>query len=695
MRLIAAFLVVMIHCWRYYGRDTLFPLTRIAVPIFFMITGFFLFDPAPSQVKARILKSLRRITAIWLVGTLLFAIHIYFKSKFKGDLSVFEPTAMTPIYWLICCHQKIGFPLWFLVAMAEGLLAMLVTSVWKRDRWFPGRSAWIIPCSLITLGVVLNKYVCPYYPLLGNYDLQYPPVLFASWPFLYLGYQMHKHQEPLVNRFQSQSRRLTGILILLAGLGIIEGRLASQAGDCYLTTLPQVLIIFTLLLLHPDFGGTRIATIGRRYSLWVYILHVMVYDWLYVLLGSHRYFVFHPVFIFLITLAIAPAVEWLMRRTVLRKVLCLTGMMALLASCSPKAPDPNFSIYLCFGQSNMLGADKPEAQDSIVSDRFVCMTSVDGADTEVGQWRPALPPLCQTWPHLSLADEFGHTLLEHLPATQRVGVIVVAVNGAAIRLFDKDQCQGYIDSIPERWMRREVEAFGDNPYERLVSLARKAQQEGVIRGILMHQGETDATNDVWFHTVSKVYHDLLTDLHLSADSVPLLAGEAVAGDQNGAYQHVNATIDRIHDFIPTAYPIPSCGCAPLPDHLHFAAAGTRRLGHRYGLEMLRLMGYQNLPQDSDAILQLQTPPVDDAFLVQTHLRQSDSLLLIASVLPLDSLVISSFSGKVLTDTCLHCAQTVEINLVPLLDERRLVLSFQSTDKKIVNRNITLPYAQGH
>ena len=50
----------------------------------------------------------------------------------------------------------------------------------------------------------------------------------------------------------------------------------------------------------------------------------------------------------------------------------------LQTAISASAQDPNFQIYLCFGQSNMEGAARPEPEDlEGVSDRFLMMAAVD------------------------------------------------------------------------------------------------------------------------------------------------------------------------------------------------------------------------------------------------------------------------------------------------------------------------------
>ena len=64
----------------------------------------------------------------------------------------------------------------------------------------------------------------------------------------------------------------------------------------------------------------------------------------------------------------------------------------------PDSADPNFQIYLCFGQSNMEGNATPEAQDyENVPERFQVMAAVNFSNPkrEMGKWYTAVPPLCR------------------------------------------------------------------------------------------------------------------------------------------------------------------------------------------------------------------------------------------------------------------------------------------------------------
>ena len=72
-----------------------------------------------------------------------------------------------------------------------------------------------------------------------------------------------------------------------------------------------------------------------------------------------------------------------------------------------------------------------------------------------------------------------------------------------------------------------------NPYQHLVEMGKSAQKDGVIMGILLHQGESNTNDKQWPAKVKTIYDNLLKDLDLKADSVPLLAGELVNADQNG------------------------------------------------------------------------------------------------------------------------------------------------------------------
>ncbi len=253
-------------------------------------------------------------------------------------------------------------------------------------------------------------------------------------------------------------------------------------------------------------------------------------------------------------------------------------------------PDPNFHIYICIGQSNMEGNPRPEAQDlENVSPRFLTMQSVDCGDNKMGEWRTAVPPLARCHTGLTPADYFGRTMVQNLPEDVKVGVVMVAVAGCSIDMFDKDKCEAYTASAAD-WMKNIANEYGGNPYNRLIELCKKAQQDGVIKGILLHQGESNTNDENWPANVKKVYDDILSDLGLEAGSIPLLAGEVVSADQKGVCAGHNNVIQKLPETLPQAIVIPAYGCPAGRDRLHFNVKGVRELGRRYAGAMLGTMG---------------------------------------------------------------------------------------------------------
>ena len=277
------------------------------------------------------------------------------------------------------------------------------------------------------------------------------------------------------------------------------------------------------------------------------------------------------------------------------------SMVAALTVLNATAQDKNFHIFLCFGQSNMEGNARIEPQDSVgVSDNFLNLSAVNFSDKsrKMGKWYKALPPLCRENTGLTPVDYFGRTLLENLPEGHKVGIVHVAIGGISIDGFLPDRIDEYAKTAPA-WMKPMLAAYDGHPYDRLVAMGKIAQKKGVISGILMHQGETNTGDPKWPADVKTVYENLLRDLKLNAEDVPLLVGEVVAADRGGTCAAHNAVIDTIARVIPTAHVIPADGCPQNFDFLHFTAAGYRELGRRYAAEMLKIWGIPYKPAPGD------------------------------------------------------------------------------------------------
>jgi len=279
----------------------------------------------------------------------------------------------------------------------------------------------------------------------------------------------------------------------------------------------------------------------------------------------------------------------------LRSLLAASLLFSSTAAwAEEKKPDPKFHIYLCFGQSNMEAGARPEAQDEgEVDPRFQMLAAVDmpRLNRTRGNWYRATPPLNRQENNMGPVDWFGRTMVANLPKDHRVGVINVSVAGARIELWQKDACTNYLSSAPA-WMREICKQYDGHPYQRLVAMAQIAQRDGVIKGILLHQGESNPNDPQWCNKVKGIYDDLMRELKLNPRDVPLLAGELKSAEQGGQCAAFNTKVlAHLPEVLPNAHIISSQGCTGVRDGFHFNTAGMRELGKRYAMQMLKLEGY--------------------------------------------------------------------------------------------------------
>ncbi len=254
----------------------------------------------------------------------------------------------------------------------------------------------------------------------------------------------------------------------------------------------------------------------------------------------------------------------------------------------------------------MEGSAHYEAQDTLVNPCFQVLSAVDNKELGrvKGNWYPARAPLCRPNTGLTPADYFGRTMVENLPENVRIGVVHVAVGGCRIELFQKDKREAYVKTAPD-WMAGILKAYDNDPYGRLVEMAKIARKDGVIKGILLHQGESNTGEQDWPQKVKSVYESLLADLNLKAEEVPLLAGEVVNADHGGVCASMNPIIATLPQVIKNAAVVSSKGLSCAADHLHFDAAGYRVLGRRYAEQMLKLMGKELIT--AEEIMKSTTP----------------------------------------------------------------------------------------
>jgi hypothetical protein len=299
-----------------------------------------------------------------------------------------------------------------------------------------------------------------------------------------------------------------------------------------------------------------------------------------------------------------------------KKFMALAGFAAGLSlfgiSNADAAPNPNFHIYIAYGQSNMAGnGDIVPAEDQAEAPKNFIMLASHTANAsqrsgkttqsiKAGEWAAAIPPMFHAFENLSPADYFGRAMVDSLPGVT-VGIIPVAIGAVSIRAFDKDQYQAYFNGDG-----KDIKSWGwindydGNPPGRILELAKKAKEVGVIKGFIFHQGESDGTDANWRKTVYKTYKDVIDALGLDENEVPFVAGELLqegnncCGSKNGGIAELKNNFKKFG--LASSKGLKGNG----KDPYHFGREGVIELGRRYVHEMLKLID-KTIDPDAPAV----------------------------------------------------------------------------------------------
>ena len=232
--------------------------------------------------------------------------------------------------------------------------------------------------------------------------------------------------------------------------------------------------------------------------------------------------------------------------------------------------DRNFHLYLLIGQSNMAGRGEVDAQDQEIHPRVFTLD-------KACQWVPAADPIHFDKPIAGVGPglTFGKTMADHDPSI-RIGLIPCAAGGSPITVWKRG---GY-------W-----EQTDSKPYDDAIERTGDAMRNGVLKGILWHQGESDSNeND------ADLYEDRLATLinvlrmDLGAPDVPFIG--ATLGDYYVENRPEGRIVNRALRQIPqrvkrTAW-VDSKDLGHKGDDVHFNAEAARELGRRYAEATIRL-----------------------------------------------------------------------------------------------------------
>lgn len=228
------------------------------------------------------------------------------------------------------------------------------------------------------------------------------------------------------------------------------------------------------------------------------------------------------------------------------------------------AIDTNFHVYLLIGQSNMAGRGVPDEESKIISERILMLDSQN-------HWVPAIDPVHFDKPSAGVgpAISFANEMLRG-NSKVKIGLIPCAWGGSPIKV----------------WQSGAMYLKTAHPFDDAIARTKSAMQQGVLKGIIWHQGESD--ND---SAHAAVYLDKLQELiiqlrnDLQQPQLPFVAGEI--GYFNTT-DYINKVINQLPQRVATTAVVSAKGLTDKGDKLHFSTAAARELGKRYADAMKQL-----------------------------------------------------------------------------------------------------------
>lgn len=296
LRIICALLIICIHCPIYSYKDYILPICRIGVPIFFIISGYFLYSKDKVQTKIHIKRSIIKISKVYIFSLILFFIYSLINSINTNDFSSISIGPWKLFIFITQC-SSLFFPydyhLWFLIALIQGLILFYTIrkSILKHTSIF-----FLVSLIFISLN-----------PIIKNLDINilnkihfipFSQVLFISFPYLIIGYYLHLNHDKILQTSYKQII-LYIALILFIITSILEGIKAPNQSNYY-STLFLSLTVFCIFNSFTNQSNKIIyytAKLGEKYSLYIYIGHVII-----IHISQTLYNTTNPIFIFVISL---------------------------------------------------------------------------------------------------------------------------------------------------------------------------------------------------------------------------------------------------------------------------------------------------------------------------------------------------------------------------------------------------------
>lgn len=319
-RLAASILVVFIHC-HFPGNlgSVCNCLARIAVPFFFIVSGYFAWGIGPEKIcrRAREIAKLTIVAfAAALTGDMVIEVFLEGAPLFPWILDKISIKALTA-WFVVNASLVAGGHFWYLSSILACYAVMYVYVRWHRDGLDYG-PLYLLGSVLLALQFVLGSFA-----MASGMEIpffMYRNAVLLGLPLFSLGLFIREHHTRIRDTFALNNRKLLALLALGAVMSLLQW-FSFGVVELPVGTLLEVVALMLLLAAAPPLAkenslpARMIAHFGSL-STFVYVTHLIWVDfyWMYAVdkvtekLGALETFLY-PIFIVLTSLILGTVWE--------------------------------------------------------------------------------------------------------------------------------------------------------------------------------------------------------------------------------------------------------------------------------------------------------------------------------------------------------------------------------------------------
>lgn len=275
LKCLSAFAVICIHCsLQSSGRVGIIidALIRFAVPVFFLISGYYSYFTNNNVSLQKYKKRAIRLIVLIIVSNLTYFIFdiITGKAALTGEDLIKKLDVKSIFNFLILNVSLTSGHLWFLNSLLYCYIIYIIMSKLEIDHKKLYKYIPILLIANIMIGEVL--YTMRIYTL----SMYYRNFLFTGLPFFTLGYLIHDKQEKINNKI---SNKMILITIIFSCVLIVIERLSTGKIELFIGTIFLSISLFVWSILNPNKLNLKIlGWIGKNLYTHIYILQGIVIE---------------------------------------------------------------------------------------------------------------------------------------------------------------------------------------------------------------------------------------------------------------------------------------------------------------------------------------------------------------------------------------------------------------------------------